>query len=90
MVPTLGFRIGRELLTLVINLLRPLEIRIQPLLEVVGVDKVLAGVIWRVDVDHFDLSVVVLLQNLQDFQVVTFNKDVLGGVPVFGVLHVRL
>ena len=90
MVPTLRLRVRREFLTLFINLFRPLEVCTQTLLEIVRVDEVFAGVVRWIDVDHLDLAVVMLLQNLQHFQIVAFNKDVLGGVPVFGILHVRL
>ncbi|CCY06009.1 putative uncharacterized protein [Eggerthella sp. CAG:1427] len=46
--------------------------------ELVLVDKVVAGVIRRIDIDHLDLAVVAALQELQDLEVVTFDVDVVG------------
>lgn len=40
------------------------------------------------DIDHFDLAVVVFLQDFQNFQVIAFDKDVLSGVPVLGLAKV--
>ena len=55
--------------------------------EVVFVDKVVAGVVGRVDVYHLDLAQVALLQEFQGFEVVAFDVEVLGGVEVLGFFH---
>lgn len=89
MIAALGFRIGRELLAFFVDLARPFKIGLEALLVVVRVDEVLAGVIRGIDIDHLDLRVVVLLQDLEHLKVVTLDEDVLGGVPVFRVLEVR-
>ena len=52
-------------------------------LEMVVVDKVVAGVVGRVDVDHLYLAQVAFLQQLQHLQVVALDVQVLGGIPVF-------
>ena len=45
---------------------------------VVGIDEVVASVVWRVDVNHLDLAKVRLLKQLKDFEVVPFDDHVLS------------
>ena len=47
----------------------------------------MAGVVGRVDVDHLHLAQVRFLQELQHLQVVTFDVEVLRGVPVLALLR---
>ena len=54
--------------------------------EIVGIDKIVAGIVGRVDVDHLHLAVISRLQQLQDLQVVTLDVKVLGGVPIYAFL----
>ena len=44
---------------------------------IVGIDKVLARIVWRVDVDHLDAFRITLAQNPHHFQVVAFDVDVI-------------
>ena len=55
--------------------------------EVIGIDKIIAGVVGRVDIDHLHLAVVSRLQQLQDLQVVALDVEVPGGVPVHAFLR---
>src|SRR5690554_5405754 len=59
-----------------------LQVGVQAFAEVVWIDEFLAGVIGRVDVDLLDLAVVALLQQLEHFQVIALDKQVLGGVEI--------
>ena len=56
-------------------------------LEMVVVDKVVAGVVGRVDIDHLHLAQIAFLQQLQHLQVVALDVQVLGGVPVFALFR---
>ena len=54
--------------------------------ERVLVHEIIARVVRRIDVDHVDLTVVRALQQLEYLEVVAFNVQVLGGVPVHAFL----
>jgi hypothetical protein len=55
----------------------------------IGVHKVLAGVVRRVDVDHLHLAEVALLEDLERFEVVAFDEEVLRGVKIDTLLPSR-
>ena len=55
--------------------------------EIIGVDKVVAGVVRRINVDHLDLAEIALLQELEDFQIIALDVEVFGGVPVLALRH---
>ena len=57
------------------------------ILKVVGIDKVLAGVVGRVDIDELDFARVGFLQELEDFEIVALDYKVEGDVPVHAVLR---
>src|SRR5665213_3006682 len=82
METTSSFGVRTELLAFRINLPRVLQIRLQTLCIVVGIDKIIAGVVRRIDVDEFDFAVVALLQELENFQVVALDHEVAGRLPV--------
>ena len=63
------------------------EVVLDVVLEVVGIDEVLAGVVGRVDVDELHLPGVALLQELEHFEVVALDHQVLRGVPVHAVFR---
>lgn len=46
--------------------------------EIVGIDEVVAGVVRRVDIDHLDLAEIALLQELEDFQIIALDVEVLA------------
>ncbi len=52
---------------------------------IVGIDKVLARVVWRIDVDHLDAFRIALAQNPQHFQVVAFDIDVVCPDLIYAV-----
>jgi hypothetical protein len=62
---------------------------LETLTKVVRVDEIVTGVVGRVDVDHFDLAEVGLLEELEHLQVVAFDDQVLGGVEVDALVAVR-
>lgn len=53
------------------------------LVEIVGIDKVVAGIVRRVNVNHLHLAEITFLQKLQHFQIVTLNVEIFSGIPVF-------
>ena len=55
--------------------------------EIIGIDKIVAGVVRRVDIDHFDLAEIAFLQELEDFQIIALDVEVFGGVPVLALCH---
>lgn len=61
MVAASGFGVGADLFVTFIDLLAKLEIVLQPFLKVVGLDEIFAGVVRRVDINHLDGVVVLLL-----------------------------
>ena len=71
-----------------VGLTRKLQVWANWVRVIIAVHEIIARVVGRVDVDHFDLPVVVLLQDLEDFEVVTLDEHVLGGVPIYRVLFV--
>lgn len=71
-----------------INLTGEFEIVADGVGVIIVVHEVIACVVWRVDVDHLDLTVVVLLEHLEHFEVVTLNEHVLSSVPVNRLLFV--
>ena len=74
--------IGCKPLPLIINLPRISQVGIQIVLILVRIDKLLAGVIWRIDVNHLDLAEVRLLEQFQHLQVITLNEEVFRSVEV--------
>ena len=66
-----------------------MEIGIQRLRVVVGIDKVVAGVVRRIDVDGFDSAKVRFVEEFQHLKVIAFNEEVWGAVEVEGVSVAR-
>ena len=76
------FGIRAELLPLGVHLPRVLQVGLQAFGVVVGVDKIIAGIIRGINVDHLDLAEIRLLQELQHFQVVAFDDEILSCVKI--------
>jgi len=55
------------------------------LLEVVIVDEIITGIVGRVDIDHLDLAVIRLVQDLQRRQVVALDKHIARRIPIDGI-----
>ena len=59
------------------------------LCEVIVIDKVVTCVVWRVDINHLYLTQIVLTEQLQHLQVITFDIEVLGIVEIHTLLTAR-
>ena len=57
--------------------------------EIIMIHKIIARVIWRVNVYHLDLAHVGVLKQLQDFEVVALDIEVLCRVPIHALLGTR-
>jgi len=88
MEPPAGLSVAADLAP-ALHLPGQLQIVLDVVLEVVGIDEVLASVVRRIDVDELDLAGVALLQDLQHFEVVALDHQVLRGVPVHAVFRAR-
>lgn len=74
-----GFAISGELSGL-------LEVVFEVVGVVVFIDEILAGVIGRVDIYHFDFARVGAFEDFEDFKVIAFDVEILRGIPIFGFL----
>src|SRR3546814_3111100 len=61
-------------LLLSLDLTSHLKIGANTIVIVVRVYEIPPGIVGRVNIDCFDFSVIALLQELEDFEVVTFNQ----------------
>jgi len=50
--------------------------------EVIGVDEILAGVVWRIDDDDLNPVGKGFLDDFLDFKIIAFDEDMLCGVEV--------
>jgi hypothetical protein len=50
--------------------------------EFVTIDEIVPCVVGRIDVDHFHFAVIASLEDFQDFQIVTLDKEVLWVIEV--------
>ena len=87
MKPSIGVGIFEQ----AVAFLTPLSALNLPLfalhLKIIGIDKVVAGVVRRVDINHLDLAEIAFLQKLEDFQIIALDVEVFGGVPVLAIRH---
>ena len=65
-----------------LNLTSEFEVVFDVVLEVVGVDKILAGVVWWINVDEFDFIGIALLQQLEHFKVIALNHQIFCTLPL--------
>ncbi len=86
MKPPTGLGIAADLAP-AFHLAGQFQVILDVVLEIVRVHEVLAGVVGRVDVDQLDLAGIALLQQLQHFQVVALDHQVLRAVPVHAVFR---
>ena len=77
-----GFGIGGEFLASLANLSREIEIVLDVVLEIVGINEVFTGVVRRVDVYEFHFSSVGFLEKFKHFEVVTLNHEILCRLPI--------
>lgn len=52
------------------------------LIFVVVVNEIIAGVVRRVDIDHLNLAIIRLVQNLQRRQIVALDKHIARRIPI--------
>ena len=85
MVSPAAIDVRYQTVTCAIRLPRCFQILFGVCRKSVTVDKVIVGVIWRVNVNDFDLAQIGLLEELEGVEVVAFDEEVLGGVEVDGL-----
>ena len=73
----------------VINSITCLFILIRRHGKVIMIYKVIASVIWRVDIYHLNLTHIRALKKFQHFEVVALDIQVLRRVPIFRILNHR-
>ena len=78
MVPAVCASVGCEHLTCFVNLPCTLQVCFKRLAVIIGVHKIIACVVGRVNVDHLHPARITLLQEFEHFEVVTFDKEVVG------------
>ena len=76
MIASHGFRIAFG------RLLRDFLVFCQRICEIVSVNEIMSGIVWRIDVDHLDLTVIGGLKEFENFEVVPFQIKVLRGIEV--------
>ena len=57
--------------------------------KIVLVDEIFSRVVGRIDIYHFHLAMIALLQEFQDFEVVALDIEVLGRIPILALLLAR-
>ena len=82
MVAAGGFRVWQQAVAFLIGLAAFFFKLIGILGKVVAVNKVVARIVWRVNVNHFDFAQVAFLQELEHFEVIALN------IKVFGVFEI--
>ncbi len=88
MKPSAGLCIGSDFRA-TFCLSSQLKVVLDVVLEVIRVHKVFAGVVRRVDVDQLDLARIALLQQLEHFEVVAFDHQILRAVPIHAFFRTR-
>src|ERR1035437_3695494 len=84
-----GLRIGGEFASSFVHLACELQIIFYVVLEVVGINEIIAGVVRRVNVDELYLSSIAFLEQLEDFEVVALDQEILCSLPLHAVLWRR-
>ena len=83
-------RVGAESAPRAVNLAGAGKVGILAFGKFVGVNELLPCVVGRIDIDHFDFAEIRLLQQLQDFEIFAFDKDVVGGFEIHRLGPVRV
>ena len=90
MVASTRFRITCLQIAFGINLLSQLEIGVQRICIVIGINEVATGIIGRIDINGFDPTKIGLIEKLENLKVISLNKEVLGGVKMEGFVTAGL
>src|SRR5437879_3774665 len=80
-----GLGIGNEKIAFRIPLPSNFEVCIQGVREVIRINEVVAGVVGGIDEDYVDLAKIGLVEKLEDFEVVSFDKDIFRIAKVHGL-----
>ena len=72
-----------------LGLPRNLQIVSYIVLKIIRINKILARVVRRIDIDQLDFARIAFLQQLEHFQVVAFDHQVLRGFPIDAFLRAR-
>ena len=95
MEPAIALRVCYKPITLFVILAAVSHVILGALCKIILVDKVIARIVWRVNVDHLDLAQIGFLQELQHFQIIALDVEVLtvktAGCAIFAnaVCHNR-
>src|SRR5690606_834110 len=82
METTISLSIGNQSATALIDLIGFNQITFGIFTKIIIVDKVSTRIVRRVDVNQLYLPEIGLLQQLQRFQVVAFNEQILGSIKI--------
>ena len=58
----------------------PIVLYIVP--KVILIDKIIAGIIGRVNINHFYLAIIGFLQKLQNFKIISLNVEIFRIIPI--------
>src|SRR5208282_885636 len=83
MEPARCFRVRTEFAAFPVHLAGKFEV----ILKVVGINEVLARVVRRIDIYQLDLAGVTLLQQLEHFEIVALDHEILSRVPIDALLR---
>ena len=95
MKAAIAFGVGHHAVAFFIILTAIIHIVRRTLGKIVLIDKIIAGVVRRINVDHLDLAQICFLQELQQFQIIALDIKVLtvkaAGCAIFAkaVCHNR-
>ena len=77
-------------ITLIISDARLCIIATACLLEIVVVNEIITSIVGRVDIDHLNLAIIRLVQNLQRRQVIALDKHIARRIPIDGIRPVEV
>lgn len=89
MKSAIALRICNKTRSIFIYLTTVLDIIICCLRKFILINKVIACIVWRIDIDHFHLVQIVLAQKLQDIKVVSLDIEILCIVKIHTFLATR-
>ena len=82
MESAIGFFVGGEGTAFAIYLAGAFQVVLERLGEIIIIDEVVSGVVGGIDVDHLHPVGVALSEDLEDFEIVAFDVEVVGVVFV--------
>lgn len=56
---------------------------------IIQVHKIIARVIWRVNIYHLDLAYIGILEQFQHFEIIALDIEILRGVPIYRLFLAR-